>query len=175
MIHSTLDNRKIVLFGYGSIKITSAYIDEQGMLALQTHPETMPIGSSLDVDKSYEEQIEEVRAMMLGYDTDRIDEWKRHNNLTAVYQPNALIDGTVSNVDGVLKPNFINKGFNKDEIGVIFDGDQVRKRTNREVHEDAAGMGLDNSYFASQGIDPDEAYHKTRSHNAAKALEKCDK
>lgn len=199
MIHSTLDNRKIVLFGYGSIKITSAYIDEQGMLALQTNPETMPIGSSLDVDKSYEEQIEEVRdaelilefnnvasleclilklqevrAMMLGYDTDRIDEWKRHNNLTAVYQPNALIDGTVSNVDGVLKPNFINKGFNKDEIGVIFDGDQVRKRTNREVHELAAGMSLDNGYFASQGIDPDEEYHKTRSHNAAKAVERMD-
>ena len=54
MIHSTLDNRKIVLFGYGSIKITSAYIDEQGMLALQTNPETMPIGSSLDVDKSFD-------------------------------------------------------------------------------------------------------------------------
>lgn len=199
MIHSTLDNRKIVLFGYGSIKITSAYIDEQGMLALQSNPETMPIGSSLAVDKSHDEKIEEtrnaeiilefnnvksleclilklqeVRGMMLGYDMDRIDEWKKNNNITAVYQPNALIDGTVLNVDGVVKPHFINKGFNKDEIGVIFDGDPVRKRTNREVNEDAAGMGLDNSYFASQGIDPDEEYHKTRSHNAAKVVERMD-
>lgn len=33
-------------------------------------------------------------------------------------------------------------------------------------------MGLDNSYFVSQGIDPDAYYHTTRSHNAAKALEK---
>ena len=200
MIRTTIDDRKIILFGYGSIKITSAYIDEQGMLALNVNPEEMPVGSSMWNDKSLDKQIEEVRnsevilefnnvksletlilklqevrAMMLGYDTDRIEEWKKNNNITAVYQPNAMIDGCISNVDGVVKPHFTNKGFNKDEISVIFDGDElVDRRTNREVHEDAAGMSLDNRYFASQGIDPDAEYHNTRSHNAAKALEKMD-
>ena len=118
MIHSTLNGRKIVLFGYGSIKITSAYIDEKGMLALQTHSE-MPIGSLEETDKSNELRIDEVvnsevllefenikslevlilklqevRAMMLGFDTDRIDEWKKNNNITEIYQPNTMIDGS---------------------------------------------------------------------------------
>lgn len=30
--------------------------------------------------------------------------------------------------------------------------------TNREAHEEAAGMGLDNSFFRISGIDPDAEY-----------------
>ena len=190
MIQTTVANNKVVEFGFGTVKITSAYIDEKGILALNSNVET-PIGSSapMDADKTDAQliaeavlseivlefdnvkslevlilKLQEVRAMMLGCDMSRIENWKRNNNITAVYQPNVMIDGIVKD------------HFTTDVIGVIFDGDElIDRRTNREVHEDAAGMGLDNSYFASQGIDPDEAYHKTRSHNAAKALEKCYK
>lgn len=199
MIQTTVANNKVVEFGFGTVKITSAYIDEKGILALNSNVE-MPIGSSVPLNadgtktdaqliaeavlsevilefdnvKSLEVlilKLQEVRAMMLGCDMSRIENWKRNNNITAVYQPNVMIDGIISNVDGIVKDHFTT-----DVIGVIFDGDElIDRRTNREVHEDAAGMGLDNSYFASQGIDPDEEYHKTRSHNAAKALEKCDK
>ena len=197
MIQTTAYNNKVVEFGFGTVKITSAYIDEKGILALNSNVET-PIGSSAPMDETKTDaqliaetvlsevvlefdnvkslevvilKLQEVRAMMLGYDMSRIEDWKKNNNITAAYQPNAMIDGVISNVDGVVEDRFAT-----DDIGVIFDGDElIGRRTNREVHEDAAGMGLDNSYFASQGIDPDEEYHKTRSHNAAKALEKCDK
>lgn len=125
MIHNTLDNRKIACFGNGTIRVTSAYIDDEGILSLNTNGE-MPIGSSEPKDKPYEEQIQEVldseillqfantkslevlilklqevRAMMLGYDTTRIDEWKKHNNITTAYFPNPMIDGQIAMVDGV--------------------------------------------------------------------------
>lgn len=32
------------------------------------------------------------------------------------------------------------------------------KRTNREAHEEAAGMGLCNEFFTISGIDPDALY-----------------
>ena len=43
MIHNTLDNRKIVLFGNGTVRITSAYLgeDEKGILSLNASPLTV--------------------------------------------------------------------------------------------------------------------------------------
>lgn len=117
MIHSTLDNKKIILFGHGTIKITSAYIDEKGMLALQTNDERT-IGMSEETTKTHAERInevvlseilmefdnikslevlilklQEVRAMMLGMSTDEIDAWKKIYNLAGVYEANSKIDG----------------------------------------------------------------------------------
>ena len=121
MIHNTLDNRKIVLFGNGTVRITSAYLgeDEKGILSLNASERT-PIGSSTPVDSSktpsqliedmllseivleFENikslevlilKLQEVRAMMLGYDIAVVEEWKKNNNITAIYQPNLMIDG----------------------------------------------------------------------------------
>ena len=115
MIHNTLDNRKIVLFGNGTVRITSAYLgeDEKGILSLNASERT-PIGSSKPVDSSkttsqliedmllseivleFEHikslevlilKLQEVRAMMLGYDIAVVEEWKKNNNITAIYQP----------------------------------------------------------------------------------------
>ena len=110
-------NSKIALFGNGSIKITSAYIDGKGMLGLNEHDPHI-IGSSIEITKESSEriddllkseilfeftdiksvevvilQLQEVRAMMLGLDLDKIDEWKKINNITTIYQPNDMIDG----------------------------------------------------------------------------------
>ena len=124
MIHNTLDNRKIVLFGNGTVRITSAYLgeDEKGILSLNTSERT-PIGSSKPVDSSktpsqliedmllseivleFENikslevlilKLQEVRAMMLGYDIAVVEEWKKNNNITAIYQPNLMIDGSAA-------------------------------------------------------------------------------
>ena len=123
MIHNTLDNRKIVLFGNGTVRITSAYLgeDEKGILSLNASERT-PIGSSKPVDSSkttsqliedmllseivleFENikslevlilKLQEVRAMMLGYDIAVVEEWKKNNNITAIYQPNLMIDGVL--------------------------------------------------------------------------------
>ncbi len=123
MIHNTLDNRKIVLFGNGTVRITSAYLgeDEKGILSLNASERT-PIGSSKPVDSSkttsqliedmilseivleFENikslevlilKLQEVRAMMLGYDIAVVEEWKKNNNITTIYQPNLTIDGIV--------------------------------------------------------------------------------
>ncbi len=123
MIHNTLDNRKIVLFGNGTVRITSAYLgeDEKGILSLNASERT-PIGSSKPVDSSkttsqliedmllseivleFENikslevlilKLQEVRAMMLGYDIAVVEEWKKNNNITAIYQPNLMIDGVI--------------------------------------------------------------------------------
>ena len=123
MIHNTLDNRKIVLFGNGTVIITSAYLgeDEKGILSLNASERT-PIGSSKPVDSSkttsqliedmllseivleFENikslevlilKLQEVRAMMLGYDIAVVEEWKKNNNITAIYQPNLMIDGVI--------------------------------------------------------------------------------
>ena len=123
MIHNTLDNRKIVLFGNGTVRITSAYLgeDEKGILSLNASERT-PIGSSKPVDSSktrsqliedmllseivleFENikslevlilKLQEVRAMMLGYDIAVVEEWKKNNNITAIYQPNLMIDGII--------------------------------------------------------------------------------
>lgn len=124
MIHNTLDNRKIVLFGNGTVRITSAYLgeDEKGILSLNAGERT-PIGSSKPVDSSktasqliedmllseivleFENikslevlilKLQEVRAMMLGYDIAVVEEWKKNNNITAIYQPNLMIDGSAA-------------------------------------------------------------------------------
>ena len=124
MIHNTLDNRKIVLFGNGAVRITSAYLgeDEKGILSLNASERT-PIGSSKPVDSSkttsqliedmllseivleFENikslevlilKLQEVRAMMLGYDIAVVEEWKKNNNITAIYQPNLMIDGSAA-------------------------------------------------------------------------------
>ena len=124
MIHNTLDNRKIVLFGNGTVRITSAYLgeDEKGILSLNASERT-PIGSSIPVDSSkttsqliedmllseivleFENikslevlilKLQEVRAMMLGYDIAVVEEWKKNNNITAIYQPNLMIDGSAA-------------------------------------------------------------------------------
>lgn len=124
MIHNTLDNRKIVLFGNGTVRITSAYLgeDEKGILSLNASERT-PIGSSKPVDSSkttsqliedmllseivleFENikslevlilKLQEVRAMMLGYDIALVGEWKKNNNITAIYQPNLMIDGSAA-------------------------------------------------------------------------------
>ena len=124
MIHNTLDNRKIVLFGNGTVRITSAYLgeDEKGILSLNASERT-PIGSSKPVDSSkttsqliedmllseivleFEHikslevlilKLQEVRAMMLGYDIAVVEEWKKNNNITAIYQPNLMIDGSAA-------------------------------------------------------------------------------
>lgn len=124
MIHNTLYNRKIVLFGNGTVRITSAYLgeDEKGILSLNASERT-PIGSSKPVDSSkttsqliedmllseivleFENikslevlilKLQEVRAMMLGYDIAVVEEWKKNNNITAIYQPNLMIDGSVA-------------------------------------------------------------------------------
>lgn len=125
MIKNGYINNKIVSFGYGTVKVTSAYIDEKGMLALNTNGE-MCIGTSAECDAPLAAQVDEViqseillefesvkslevlilklqevRAMMLGYDIDRIDEWKRNNNITTIYHPNPMIDGQIEMVDGV--------------------------------------------------------------------------
>lgn len=121
MIHNTLDNRKIVLFGNGTVRITSAYLgeDEKGILSLNASERT-PIGSSKPVDSSkttsqliedmllseivleFENikslevlilKLQEVRAMMLGCDIAVVEEWKKNNNITAIYQPNLMVDG----------------------------------------------------------------------------------
>ena len=123
MIHNTLDNRKIVLFGNGTVRITSAYLgeDEKGILSLNASERT-PIGSSKPVDSSkttsqliedmllseivleFENikslevlilKLQEVRAMMLGYDIAVVEEWKKNNNITAIYQPNLMVDGVI--------------------------------------------------------------------------------
>lgn len=124
MIHNTLDNRKIVLFGNGTVRITSAYLgeDEKGILSLNASERT-PIGSSKPVDSSkttsqliedmllseivleFENikslevlilKLQEVRAMMIGYDIAVVEEWKKNNNITAIYQPNLMIDGSAA-------------------------------------------------------------------------------
>ena len=124
MVHNTLDNRKIVLFGNGTVRITSAYLgeDEKGILSLNASERT-PIGSSKPVDSSktisqliedmllseivleFENikslevlilKLQEVRAMMLGYDIAVVEEWKKNNNITAIYQPNLMIDGSAA-------------------------------------------------------------------------------
>ena len=124
MIHNTLDNRKIVLFGNGTVRITSAYLgeDEKGILSLNASERT-PIASSKPVDSSkttsqliedmllseivleFENikslevlilKLQEVRAMMLGYDIAVVEEWKKNNNITAIYQPNLMIDGSAA-------------------------------------------------------------------------------
>ena len=124
MIHNTLDNRKIVLFGNGTVRITSAYLgeDEKGILSLNASERT-PIGSSKPVDSSkttsqliedmllseivleFENikslevlilKLQEVRAMMLGYDIAVVEEWKKNNNITAIYQPNLMVDGSAA-------------------------------------------------------------------------------
>lgn len=124
MIHNTLDNRKIVLFGNGTVRITSAYLgeDEKGILSLNASERT-PIGSSKPVDSSktpsqliedmllseivleFENikslevlilKLQEIRAMMLGYDIAVVEEWKKNNNITAIYQPNLMIDGSAA-------------------------------------------------------------------------------
>ena len=124
MIHNTLDNRKIVLFGNGTVRITSAYLgeDEKGILSLNASERT-PIGSSKPVDSSkttsqliedmllseivleFENikslevlilKLQEVRAMMLGYDIAVVEDWKKNNNITAIYQPNLMIDGSAA-------------------------------------------------------------------------------
>ena len=124
MIHNTLDNRKIVLFGNGTVRITSAYLgeDEKGILSLNASERT-PIGSSKPVDSSkttsqliedmllseivleFENikslevlilKLQEVRAMMLGCDIAVVEEWKKNNNITAIYQPNLMIDGSAA-------------------------------------------------------------------------------
>ena len=124
MIHNTLVNRKIVLFGNGTVRITSAYLgeDEKGILSLNASERT-PIGSSKPVDSSktasqliedmllseivleFENikslevlilKLQEVRAMMLGYDIAVVEEWKKNNNITAIYQPNLIIDGSAA-------------------------------------------------------------------------------
>ena len=124
MIHNTLDNRKIVLFGNGTVRITSAYLreDEKGILSLNASERT-PIGSSKPVDSSkttsqliedmllseivleFENikslevlilKLQEVRAMMLRYDIAVVEEWKKNNNITAIYQPNLMIDGSAA-------------------------------------------------------------------------------
>ena len=124
MIHNTLDNRKIVLFGNGTVRITSAYLreDEKGILSLNASERT-PIGSSKPIDSSktisqliedmllseivleFENikslevlilKLQEVRAMMLGYDIAVVEEWKKNNNITAIYQPNLMIDGSAA-------------------------------------------------------------------------------
>ena len=124
MIHNTLDNRKIVLFGNGTVRITSAYLgeDEKGILSLNASERT-PIGSSKPVDSSkttsqliedmllseivleFENikslevlilKLQEVRAMMLGYDIAVVEEWKKNNNITEIYQPNLMIDGSAA-------------------------------------------------------------------------------
>ena len=124
MIHNTLDNRKIVLFGNGTVRITSAYLgeDEKGILSLNASERT-PVGSSKPVDSSktpsqliedmllseivleFENikslevlilKLQEVRAMMLGYDIAVVEEWKKNNNITAIYQPNLMIDGSAA-------------------------------------------------------------------------------
>ena len=41
--------------------------------------------------------------------------------------------------------------------------------TNREVYEEAAGMGLDGSFFAFNKIDPNEECIKPASQNIIKA------
>ena len=123
MIHNTLDNRKIVLFGNGTVRITSAYLgeDEKGILSLNASERT-PIGSSKPVDSSkttsqliedtllseivleFENikslevlilKLQEVRAMMLGCDIAVVEEWKKNNNITAIYQPNLMVDGVM--------------------------------------------------------------------------------
>ena len=123
MIHNTLDNRKIVLFGNGTVRITSAYLgeDEKGILSLNASERT-PIGSSKPVDSSkttsqliedtllseivleFENikslevlilKLQEVRAMMLGCDIAVVEEWKKNNNITAIYQPNLMVDGVI--------------------------------------------------------------------------------
>ena len=123
MIHNTLDNRKIVLFGNGTVRITSAYLgeDEKGILSLNASERT-PIGSSKPVDSSkttsqliedmllseivleFENikslevlilKLQEVRAMMLGCDIAVFEEWKKNNDITAIYQPNLMIDGVL--------------------------------------------------------------------------------
>ena len=123
MIHNTLDNRKIVLFGNGTVRITSAYLgeDEKGILSLNASERT-PIGSSKPVDSSkttsqliedmllseivleFENikslevlilKLQEVRAMMLGCDIAVVEEWKKNNDITAIYQPNLMIDGVI--------------------------------------------------------------------------------
>ena len=124
MIHNTLYNRKTVLFGNGTVRITSAYLgeDEKGILSLNASERT-PIGSSKPVDSSkttsqliedmllseivleFENikslevlilKLQEVRAMMLGYDIAVVEEWKKNNNITAIYQPNLMIDGSAA-------------------------------------------------------------------------------
>ena len=34
--------------------------------------------------------------MMLGYDIAVVEEWKKNNNITAIYQPNLMIDGSAA-------------------------------------------------------------------------------
>lgn len=36
--------------------------------------------------------------------------------------------------------------------------DKAVEKTNRQAHEEAAGMGLEDSFFAANGIDPDAPY-----------------
>jgi hypothetical protein len=116
MIKDGTNNNKISEFGFGTVQITSAYVDEIGMLALNTAEEHI-IGESRSIVKSTEEliadlpnseillhfentksvevliiKLQEVRAMMLGCDLTQYEEWKRHNNVLGVYQANTKID-----------------------------------------------------------------------------------
>jgi hypothetical protein len=43
--------------------------------------------------------------------------------------------------------------------------------TNREAHEEAAGMGLDGSFFAINKIDPDAEYVEDAPQDTTEAVE----
>lgn len=124
MIKRTQNDNTLVEFGRGIIRITSAYIDEKGVLTLNTH-EHMPVGESAPLLGTIDEKLQdiqnsevritfdnikslevlilklqEVRAMMLGCDIALVEEWKKNNNITAIYQPNPIIDGIALRRDG---------------------------------------------------------------------------
>lgn len=116
MILTTSNNNKNIRFGHGTIRITSAYIAEKGILALTPH-DYRPIGSSAPFDGTANEKIEEiktseivmsfenisslevlilklqeVRAMMLGANLDQVEKWKQTHDITTLYHANPFID-----------------------------------------------------------------------------------
>lgn len=104
------DDRSIIEFGKGDIKIASAYINEMGMMSLNncgvteigsTQPTRETVDSILDDSKilltftfvkSLEVvilKLQEIRAMMLGIE---FDNSAQSGDITELYEPNSYID-----------------------------------------------------------------------------------
>lgn len=103
------DNKALIKFGRGDVRVTSACIDEKGMLSLNTC-EVNPIGALTPTQETVDSvlnqsevllefenvsslevvilKLQEVRAMMLGIDfSDTLND-----NILKYYTPNPFID-----------------------------------------------------------------------------------
>ena len=103
------DNKVLVKFGRGDVRVTSAYIDEKGMLSLNTC-DTNPIGALTPTKETVDSvlnqsevllefenvsslevviiKLQQVRAMMLGIEFSD----KLVDNILQYYTPNPFID-----------------------------------------------------------------------------------